>query len=124
MRKKRKGSYALNPAKRKKMKAVEQKRMIERARVNNPASAARIVARFNDVPVASVTKKTVDITAPTGVALQIGRLIAVAYDTGARKYVHRFRKNAQPLLIASNEGKQLLIVGGKFRFTDRGIIDL
>lgn len=87
------------------------------------SKVSRTLARFNNIKPDAITKKTVDIPAPRGVGLRIGTLLAVAYDTGARKFVHRFKTTSQPVLVASGDGKQLLIVGGRYRFTDRGIVD-
>lgn len=64
---------------------------------------------------------------PAGVAFLIGTLDAVCYTTvrdGKREsYIHRFKKAARPLLASSHDGQQILILGGGYRFTDRGIVD-
>lgn len=61
------------------------------------------------------------------VGLAIGPLLAVAYETtrdGKReKYLHEFRRGARPTLAASSDGRYLFVLGGAFRFTDRGIVD-
>ena len=61
------------------------------------------------------------------VAIVIGHCEAVAYRTTREgkkeRYVHEFEKGAQPLLAVSSDGKQLYILGGDYRFTDRGIED-
>lgn len=36
---------------------------------------------------------------------------------------HKFRKASRPLLVVSHDGKQLIIAGGRYDVTDRGIID-
>lgn len=58
----------------------------------------------------------------------VGQLAGVLYDTtrdGKReKYIHRFRRSARPLLAVSHDGRELRIVGGRFRFTEAGIEDL
>lgn len=60
-------------------------------------------------------------------AFAIGSLVGVIYETvrdGEREtYVHRFRKGSRPLLAATFDGTRLVIVGGRYRFTDRGIVD-
>jgi hypothetical protein len=38
-------------------------------------------------------------------------------------YRHPFRASSRPLLAARHDGKRLYIVGGRYRFTDRGIVD-
>ncbi len=65
--------------------------------------------------------------APVDVGLKIGRCDGILYTTirdgVTEKYIHEFKKKARPVLVASYDGKQLLLVGGKFTFTDRGIVD-
>lgn len=56
----------------------------------------------------------------------IGTLIQVGYrsERDGQLYRHTFRaSSSRPLLIASSDGKQALIVGGRFVITDRGIED-
>jgi hypothetical protein len=38
-------------------------------------------------------------------------------------YGHRFHKKSRPLLAVSQDGKQLIIVGGRYEFTEAGIED-
>ena len=38
-------------------------------------------------------------------------------------YRHPFRASSRPLLAARHDGKRIYIVGGRYRFTDRGIVD-
>lgn len=61
------------------------------------------------------------------VAVQFGRLEGVMYSTVRdgrhEKYLHKFKQKSQPLLGASHDGKQLVIVGGRYQFTDAGIED-
>ena len=59
----------------------------------------------------------------------LGPLVGVIYranrvdDGGTFEYLHRFRKSSQPLLIASDDGNSLVISGGEFQVTERGIED-
>ena len=59
--------------------------------------------------------------------LVIGELEGVIYSTvrddTAERYIHKFRKSSRAMLCASPDGEQLFIVGGRFEFTDRGIVD-
>ncbi len=61
------------------------------------------------------------------VALTVGDCDGILYSTvrdGVKeKYIHRFKPSARPLLVASHDGQILGLIGGNFRFTDRGIID-
>lgn len=52
-----------------------------------------------------------------------GILYTTVRDGKTEKYIHRFRKRSRPLLIASSDGKELGIVGGRFQFTEAGIED-
>jgi hypothetical protein len=59
--------------------------------------------------------------------LAFGELLAVEYETvrdgKTERYRHSFRKESRPLLAARHDGKRIFIVGGRYRFTDRGITD-
>ncbi len=39
------------------------------------------------------------------------------------KYVHEFKAQDRPMLVVSPDGRQLMLIGGRFRFTERGIVD-
>ena len=56
-----------------------------------------------------------------------GELLAVEYETirdgVTERYRHAFRKSSRPLLAARHDGERIYIVGGRYRFTDRGIVD-
>jgi hypothetical protein len=61
------------------------------------------------------------------VALVVGYCDGIMYETvrdgKTEKYLHQFEKSSRPLLAASSDGKQLLVLGGAYDFTDRGIVD-
>mgnify|MGYP001254043250 CR=1 FL=1 len=63
---------------------------------------------------------------PKAVAV-IGECAGILYDTvrdgKLEKYIHEFAKKDRPLFCVSPDGKQLLLVGGNFTFTERGIVD-
>jgi hypothetical protein len=56
----------------------------------------------------------------------IGHLDALSYRTvigwEAQRYKHTFTKGTRPVL--ATDGKRLFIVGGRFRVTARGIVNL
>lgn len=60
-------------------------------------------------------------------AASIGVCTAICYETvrdgRVENYIHEFSEAAAPLLAVSPDGKQLWLVGGKYTFTDRGIVD-
>lgn len=61
------------------------------------------------------------------VGIVIGEMDGVTYETvrdGEKlQYFHRFNKKSRPLLVSSFDGKQLFIVGGRYDFTEDGIVD-
>lgn len=69
---------------------------------------------------------TVEITLPD-VAIEVGTVDGIMYTTNREgkeeKYIHKFKKNSRPLLAASHDGTQLLLIGGSYQFTEKGIED-
>jgi hypothetical protein len=57
-----------------------------------------------------------------------GHVTSIDYrTTHGRKltlYRHDFTQGSRPLLCVSPDGRQLLLLGGRYRFTHRGIVDL
>ena len=57
----------------------------------------------------------------------IGHVEAIDYrTTHGRKltlYRHDFVAGSRPLLCVSPDGKSLLLLGGRYQFTERGIVD-
>lgn len=107
-------------------------RPIDPAR-KNPESAgieqaARKLVEFSGHDADKVLK--VDMPAVRE-GLVIGEVPAIEYVTkreGINKdrltlWRHKFRKKSRPLLAVSKDGKQLLIVGGRYEFTEAGIED-
>lgn len=64
---------------------------------------------------------------PIEVGYKFGKLDGVLYTTKRdgkiEHYIHEFKESAKPDLVSDNDGSQIQIVGGNYRFTDRGIID-
>jgi hypothetical protein len=62
------------------------------------------------------------------VALLVGECDGIMYTTvrdgRVEHYVHEFAARSRPLLLASHDGKKLVLLGGAYRFTDSGINDL
>lgn len=52
-----------------------------------------------------------------------GVLYTTVRDGEKEAYIHRFRKTSRPLLCVSPDGKTLYLLGGAYRFTERGIVD-
>ncbi len=59
--------------------------------------------------------------------LQVGLCDGILYSTTRdgvpEKYIHRFKKSARPIFGVSSDGTQLVLIGGKFQFTEAGITD-
>lgn len=70
----------------------------------------------------------INLPAQPKVALVVGRCDGVLYTTvrdGKReKYIHQFKAKDAPILCVSPDGYQILLIGGNFRFTELGIVDL
>jgi hypothetical protein len=90
------------------------------------AKAARLFEEFREK--APRTARVVNIQLPKAAAL-MGRVRAIEYDTthGSKvtKYRHDFAVGSAPYLAAA-PGKRggLLLFGGRFHVTARGIVDL
>lgn len=86
--------------------------------------AARLFREFRDDEPGRVTE--LQISLPKA-AMVIGELELVGYRTDhagkAERYIHKFKPGARPAFLASADGRMLIILPGKFRFTPRGIVD-
>ena len=90
------------------------------------AKAASLYERFSGHDAEIVGKIKVNPMPRVGVA--IGEIDGVLYSTvrdGVReKYIHKFRAADRPLFVVSPDGKALYLVGGRYTFTERGIVDM
>lgn len=74
------------------------------------------------------TAKSVTLKLPRAVMV-MGHVDAILYTTThadgrAVPYKHKFAKGSKPLLCASTGRNQLFLIGGRYRVTERGIVDL
>lgn len=87
--------------------------------------AANLYTEFTGHDDPNLTKLTVP--SMPKVALEVGLCDGLLYttvrDNVTEKYIHKFKSKSRPLLAASPDGKILLLLGGAFNFTDRGIVD-
>jgi hypothetical protein len=83
--------------------------------------AAKLSQDFHGSAATRVTR--VAMPAQT-VAMVLGTLEGVIYRTPeGTKFLHEFRGTARPRLAATHDGAQLIVQGGRYRMTDRGIVD-
>lgn len=64
---------------------------------------------------------------PIDVGAKIGHVDGIMYTTvrdgKTEHYIHEFKKTSRPLLVSDHDGSKIQLIEGKYRFTDRGIID-
>lgn len=96
----------------------------------NPAPSAANLARaqklYRDFTGAQGTEVVkMELPKNPREGLVFGELLVIGYRSmrDGKPYAHEFRKSSRPLLVASHDGKQIVIVGGRYIFTDRGIED-
>lgn len=57
----------------------------------------------------------------------IGEIDFVGYTTirdgVVEKYIHRFKAKARPLFTVTPDGSSIVLLGGAYDFTERGIVD-
>lgn len=86
---------------------------------------ARLMQQFSGHRMKSITRIKRDKISPVRVA--IGPVLGIIYSTRRdgkqEKYIHRFAANSRPLLSVSPDGKRIELLGGAFKFTERGIVD-
>lgn len=88
-------------------------------------AAADLYARFSGHTAEEIGRINVPSLPRTAVA--VGECDGILYTTmrdgKVEKYIHKFRASDKPLLCVSPDGKRLLLVGGFYTFTERGIVD-
>lgn len=61
------------------------------------------------------------------IVLAIGKVLGIIYETVRdgkhENYKHMFKASSRPLFAVSHDGKRLLLIGGSYKFTERGITD-
>lgn len=93
-------------------------------RSGSRAKAAALYERFTGHDAEEFGRVSVNVP---DVLVMFGELDGVLYTTvrdgKVEHYKHEFHEGDKPLLCTSPDGKQLFIVGGRYRFTARGIVD-
>ena len=87
--------------------------------------AARLYERFSGHQADEVVR----VKAPTmpRVVVNIGEVDFIGYTTVrdgvVERYIHRFAKADKPLLVVAPDGSRIIVLGGRYTFTERGIVD-
>ena len=92
-----------------------------------PGEIESAMQAFENFTGARVTHLDTFKVSPVRAAWAMGPVSAISYiaerDGQTFEFIHTFKPNSRPLLAASDDGLQLLILGGEFSVTDRGIVD-
>lgn len=68
----------------------------------------------------------VDFSIPD-VAVVIGEVEGIIYNTVRdgvhERYIHKFKAKSRPMFAVTPDGTQLVLLGGNYDFTERGIVD-
>jgi hypothetical protein len=93
--------------------------------LNDTQKAARVYQGFREETPRRARHVSVDI--PKALAV-VGACEFIGYVTTTRGrtelYIHEFAPGSRPYLAAGPRRNQLFLVGGRYRFTSRGITDL
>jgi hypothetical protein len=86
--------------------------------------AAKLYESFRERPPKRVNRIGF---APPRIVVDIGHVEFIGYRTTHGKkltlYRHDFAPGSRPLLCVSPDGRQLMLIGGRYKFTERGIVD-
>lgn len=90
--------------------------------------ATNLVERFTGHNPEVIGKALLPSSPPDAVAV-IGMCDAICYTTvrdGKKEsYIHEFERAAdKPMFCIAPDGRQILLIGGRYVFTDRGLVDL
>lgn len=96
-----------------------------RTRTKNLADAVKLYESFTGHKAKTVTIHDVPAFPQEGLAIGLvsGIIYTTSRDGRTEHYIHRFSKKSRPLLAASHDGKQLILLGGAYDFTAEGIVD-
>lgn len=88
--------------------------------------AARLYEKFTGHEAEAVGRVNIPPIPKTMVS--VGEVDGVLYTTirdgKVEKYIHKFAAKDKPLLCVSPDGKSIYFVGGRYTFTERGIVDM
>lgn len=102
-----------------------KKRRADWSRNADVRKAADLYERFSGHEAEAIGRVNVRGIPKVGVAIGTvdGILYTTVRDGQTEKYIHQFKAKDKPLFVVSPDGKQLLMIGGNYDFTERGIVD-
>lgn len=110
-----------------------QPKVVSGGAKKNPVAPSRhakkkeALERFRDFTGHEVEREDVVAMDTPDVGFKIGDCDGVLYTTirdgVTEHYIHKFKKRSRPQLISNFNGEQLYLIGGRYRFTERGIVD-
>ena len=93
---------------------------------DNPVSLARAKRLYKGFTGAAArTVRKINLPPPPQTVLAIGKVFGIMYqvaETGER-FRHEFQGKARPSLLVSDDGRQVILRGGAYTFTNRGFVD-
>lgn len=117
--------YRARPSRRKTNPVPESSRSAKRNRQARIAAASDLYTRFTGHDASE--RVVVDKPEFPDTLLAIGDIDGILYTTvrdgRVEKYIHKFKQNCRPLFCVSHDGKQIILLGGSYDFTERGIVD-
>jgi hypothetical protein len=103
-------------------RARSRKRLAASAAVKKAAS---LYERFSGHQAEGIGRVHVPPIPPVGVC--IGEVDGILYTTvrdgQVEKYIHKFAAKDRPLFVVSPDGRSIHLLGGKYRFTELGLVD-
>ena len=87
--------------------------------------AARLYRDFSGHDAEPFAEVTAPVAPSVGIVIGYcdGLLYSAVRDERLERYIHEFANRDRPLFVVSPNGRQLMLYGGNFRFTERGIVD-
>ena len=97
---------------------------MSRAEFGRQKRIAQAVRRFKAFHEKEATKVETRTVKMPDVVLTVGKCTGIMYLTDSgEQYFHEFNSKSRPQLAVSSDGKTLVLLGGAFQFTERGIVD-
>ena len=98
---------------------------MESERSRDIRRAANLFERFTGHEATVGDRVKVPAWPKVGVAIGVmdGVLYTTTRDGRVEKYIHKFHERDKPEFVVSPDGRGLFMVGGRYDFTERGIVD-